>query len=327
MQISPASQNWLFHVAAQANAGGGHVARSLVLAREMQGHVTFSMAADSPYTDLVAAAGFDIIALEDEQVRYDGIWVDSYQADFDRYRQKADHLVLIEDHKDLYDEADIYVRPYPGDFENHKNTDILSGFDYAFIDPKYFDVNSGKQVGEVKILSVFMGRYDSVNATQRVLESLKCLPGDFTAQIVMGTKAAHRESVEDYLQSQYKRPYTLMIDCSDLCEVYKNTDLMVLSGGVAVLEACAAGVPSVVLNIADNQQPLSRYLADKNMISYVGSFTEFDTTAFTNTVAEAMGEMVRRELAANLPGPLTPYGARNVATILNGVVIREAVHA
>lgn len=311
-------QHWLFRVAALSRNGGGHVSRSLVLAREVakRADVSFSIPVESPYASEIEASGFQCVSPEKESDIYDGIWMDVYEDDFERYRKKTNLLVLIEDHKDLYPDADIYIRPFPGNFVAQVRGRIWSGLGYALVNPVFFGRSAPDPKPAISTITVFMGRYDSINGVERMLGILRSIKGDFKANVVMGSSGAHLESVRTYLETAYHREYKLHIDLPDLVSIFLESDLLILSGGVAALEACALRVPAVVVNIAENQILLSRHLGDLGVVFYAGRMDHLDDAMIEKAIETGSDYDVRCRMVERSRGILDGRGPERIAEIL-----------
>lgn len=324
MTSSKKTPDWLFRVAAKAENGGGHVSRSLILARAMTATISFSIQNESPYRSMIEHHGFSVVTDDQEQSHYDGIWMDVYADDFDRYRSKTECLAIIEDHKDLYDRADVYVRPFPGQFTNRPEKMQLAGFDYTLIDNKFFSKNQKIISETVKTITVFMGRYDSVNATLKVLEALDSLHLTAKIQIVMGGNAAHLTAVKKYLEKDFRHDSQLLIDVPDINTLFSASDLLILSGGVAILESCALGCVALVLNIADNQIVLSEYISRMDAIAYAGHISAFDQKKFADLVTQTIPYMVRRRISDKASTLIKKSGANDIAATLTKQSIKGA---
>jgi len=161
-----------------------------------------------------------------------------------------------------------------------------------------------------------MGRYDSVNATASVLEVINDLPINISVCVVAGSGAAHLDKIKKYLSQEFGHKYKLYIDLPDLCDVFADCDLLVLSGGVALLEACAIGCPAVVLNIADNQRILSKYLSSEGAIAYAGSHSQFEKSAFADVLLQNLSFVERERISNNAKTILKNSGVSCVASVL-----------
>lgn len=312
-------QKWLFRVAASADSGGGHVGRSLVLAREMAPQVTFSVPQDSPYQAQIAASGFPTVSPEGEADSYHGIWLDTYRDDFDRYRQKTPHLAIIEDHKDLYSRADLYIRPFPGQYTKPAHGRVYEGLTHALVDPLFFTSPSSEVKEKVETVTVFMGRYDSANAATRLLRILARRTEAFHTQLVMGSSAPHLKSVRDYLENSFDRSVELHVDLPDLSAIFAKSDLLILSGGVSALEACAMAKPALVLSVAANQVPMSSALGQSGAVEYVGFIKDTSDAEIERALDTAMNHTNRQRMIDLAAKVLNGSGATRVARILESL--------
>lgn len=290
------TRHWLFRVASRADQGGGHISRSLVLAKAWQDKVTFCLDIDSPYAEMVKKAGYDVITPDQEQGYYDGVFLDVYSTDnFDHYRAKTDCLMILEGFKDFYDKADIYLRPFPGDYTEHGKSLILSGLEYALVDACY--QQRDVQISDhVETVTITMGRYDSKNTTRFILEKLQTRSEKFHTNIVLGGNAPHLETVKKYLENEYNRPYNLHVDLPNLVDLYRQTDLLFSSGGVASLEACAMRVPCVVMSFVDDQKALGQFMGDKGVTLYAGHFGHTSEDHINDTINRAFNYETRQSL-------------------------------
>ena len=280
-------EKWLFRVAAKPENGAGHVSRSLVLAKSWHTDVEFVVDHDSPYTDQITRAGFACSDSEKANHGYQGIFVDSYDPELiARYRAMTDTLMIIEDHKDLYAHADIYLRPYPADFSPVEGY-ILSGLDYALIDSRFSHPVAALN-GAVETITVTMGRYDSKNATQLILSSLNERTENFSVNVVLGGNAPHLDTVKAFLTDQFSKSYNLYVDHDAMDDLFRVSDIVFSAGGVTALEAVAMHVPVATLNIVDNQIPLSRSLAAKGAVDYIGVIDDIDQAKIQNHIERLM---------------------------------------
>lgn len=303
--------SWLFRAASKTEEGGGHVTRSLALAQVWFAPVVFSVERDSPFADKIRKAGFDVIYTDQESECYDGIFLDFYVGDFDRYRNKTDRLVIIEDHRDLYDKADIYIRPYETALRQYQGALILNGLNYALIGGMY-STRLPKNPRKIETVAVALGQYDSNNATYYVLEKLEQRPEKFQTIVVLGEYAKHRQMVESYLIHDYGRPYDLVINAPDLCAVYQKTDVLISMGGTTNLEACALEIPSCALNVNDNQGPISRVLRDRGLLAYAGMLGTDDE--YLEAALDDLFDLRKREkMCKALQDALDTNGVKRIA--------------
>ncbi len=293
------NQSWLFRVASKAEQGGGHVARSLILANSWKENVIFCLDEDSPYLSLVAEQGYECISPTQIDEKYAGIFLDVYSTeDFDFYRSKTDLLVVIEGFKDFYDNADIYIRPYTGNFSDHDGRIVLEGLEYALINPIY-GLSTRKVSHDIETITICMGRFDSKNTTEFLLNALDRLSNNFHTKIVLGSGAKHLDSVRNYIENQYSKTATLYLDLPDMVQVYQTSDLLFSSGGGTSLEAVVAKTPVIIMSFTQDQKTIANDLHNINAAHYIGEFQEMDIQGVLQAINDLMPMEKRRKLLNN----------------------------
>ena len=62
----------------------------------------------------------------------------------------------------------------------------------------------------------------------------------------------------------------LHVQIPSLCNLMKNADLYLGSGGTTTWERCCLGLPSIVISTSENQVRQNEYLFNKGVIKYLG---------------------------------------------------------
>ena len=57
----------------------------------------------------------------------------------------------------------------------------------------------------------------------------------------------------------------LIEDCTNMLDVLRNTDLVIGSGGVSLLERSGLGVPSITFQVSENQKNQVNFFAKKQV--------------------------------------------------------------
>ena len=87
--------------------------------------------------------------------------------------------------------------------------------------------------------------------------------------VVCGANNKRKSEIID-ITSNSRHNFNIYHAPKGLKGVFENTGVFVTSGGVSVLEACAAGIPCLVIATAENQLNQIRALAQKNAALFCG---------------------------------------------------------
>jgi len=248
--------------------------RSLQLAQAMRDFVDVCFLIDSPqnhWGGFLRDNGFSVFDdAADLTGHYDGLWIDHYEPDMAELRAldiPVSGIVDITGHHARYDFSVSYVACESCD---------ISGFEYALIDPAYAALKRTSD-GRMRY-SLCFGQTDSKQVTLSVLKVLEGYPNQLDLNVVCGKMNANRNSLLSFIESS--RHCISLIDSPDsLQQVFEETDIFITSGGVAVLEACAAAIPCVVLTTAQNQ------------MGQVGQLAEMGAVLRCDTVDDVVGSI------------------------------------
>ena len=239
--------------------GGGHVMRSLTLARALEGRArpVFSV------TDWTAAV-IDRFAPGAERTGSGPH--DAAAVVFDSYRLGVtDHLdisrgrpsMAIDDLADRPMGVDLLLDPGPGrtgdDYGGlvDDGTRLLLGPTYALVKPEFAAVRGAEKTGERVLVS--LGLTDVGGVTARVVNRLLPRLGEAGLDVVLGHGAASLPAIERLAERDPR--VALHVDATDMAGLCARATLAVGAGGSSLWERCAAGLPSVVVVLADNQVP------------------------------------------------------------------------
>ena len=266
--------NVIFRADASPDIGGGHVTRCLTLADALigQGWVcTFLSAPGSEDTvpalkqeryNLARSAIMDLSA--------DVLVVDHYGLDagFESdCRAWAKKIVVIDDLADRPHDCDLLMDQTlgrdPADYKAFvpPRCRILTGPDYALLRPQFAAARPaalarrGRQAGRVGRILVMLSTGDRDNVTGLVLAGLERPKGKFVVDVVMGAGAPHLQAVRQQA-GESRHNVIVRAGVGDVAELMADADLCIGAGGTASWERCCMGLPTVVIEIADNQRKI-----------------------------------------------------------------------
>jgi UDP-2,4-diacetamido-2,4,6-trideoxy-beta-L-altropyranose hydrolase len=143
---------------------------------------------------------------------------------------------------------------------------VLAGPDHALLRPEFAAGRARslerRESGELAALLVTMGGVDSANATGLALDALahSLLPRSSRITVVMGSGAPALAQVRERA-SRMPWPTDVRVDIDDMALQMAASDLAVGAAGVAALERCSLGLPTLQVVLADNQRPGAEALA------------------------------------------------------------------
>jgi UDP-2,4-diacetamido-2,4,6-trideoxy-beta-L-altropyranose hydrolase len=268
--------------------GTGHVMRCLALAQAWQddgGKVVFAMARSTPALDeriraehveifhLEATAGGSKDATLTGQLAHsrhaDWVVVDGYQFD-EAYQCNVTRgglkLLFVDDfgHCTHYF-ADLVLNQNAQASERaYRNREsyarVLLGARYAMLRrefalwrtvPREFNATGQR-------ILVTMGGSDPDNVTERAIQALQLLDlNDLEIRILVGNSNPHLPSLERAVK-QSAKAICLIRDARNIPELMAWADLAISAAGSTCWEMCLLGLPSILVDLAENQRPVAQ---------------------------------------------------------------------
>jgi UDP-2,4-diacetamido-2,4,6-trideoxy-beta-L-altropyranose hydrolase len=142
----------------------------------------------------------------------------------------------------------------------------LTGPHYALLRPEFAEARAGALAARagrgLQRLMISMGGVDAVDATSVVLGALRgCpLPEGLVIEVIMGAQAPALERVRA-LARDMPRPTQVAVDVTDMAARMARADLAIGAGGATTWERCALGLPSIIVETADNQAGIAAEMA------------------------------------------------------------------
>ena len=117
---------------------------------------------------------------------------------------------------------------------------------------------------------VTMGGSDERNVTGTVIKGL-CLSAieDLEATVLVGGSNPHLEELQGMVARSAIK-IQLLKDVSDVGELMASAELAISAAGTTVWELCLLGLPSVLIDVADNQTALAQELHRRGCAIHIG---------------------------------------------------------
>ena len=200
---------------------------------------------------------------------------------------------------------------------------ILGGPQFALLDEEFARIYPRAVHDPVRSIGVFMGGTDPVNATPTVVRACRDVAA-FCGPIEVVTTSANPR-LGDWLQSFADDPATtITVDQANLAAFYLRHDLHVGAGGGAAWERCCAGVPSVAVAVADNQNVV---IAPLGAAGAVLAVAQIDAQLIGQALSALLRDVeLRRTMSGRARALVDGAGARRVALcLLSGTIrVRDA---
>ena len=296
----------IFRVDASSTIGTGHVFRCLnfakflrkkgwkvsFLCKEFSGHlINFIIKNDfKVYSYSCKNQNDNIINIKDDinftieqidRIKPEWLILDHYLLGYEWeicVKQYIDKILVIDDFKKRQHYCDILVdqnythgksERKPNSFPNFCN--FLYGSKYAILHERFSELKKVASVrkGDVKKILVFFSGADKnflTEKTLRVLSKKEFL--DYELSVVVGEKYPNKNLLLKFLANNENS--SLHYGLPNLADLIHKCDFAIGSGGTTVLERLCLGLPSILIQLADNQEKVIGELVKSNLALFIG---------------------------------------------------------
>lgn len=139
----------------------------------------------------------------------------------------------------------------------------LTGPRFALLRPEFAQARASALADRVRRgfhhLMITMGGVDPHDATSQVMRAVQRadLPEDLRLTVVMGSRAPALDCV-GALAREMPRPTEVAVDVQDMAARMAMADLAICAGGGTTWERCCLGLPSIIVETAENQAGIAR---------------------------------------------------------------------
>ncbi|MBT5956057.1 MAG: UDP-2,4-diacetamido-2,4,6-trideoxy-beta-L-altropyranose hydrolase [Candidatus Marinimicrobia bacterium] len=228
-------------------------------------------ASEEPIDELAHANWLGTSQSEDAQATiqavadqsWDWIVVDHYALDVrweSVVRVSCKKLMVIDDLADRQHDCDVLLdQNYYADMQTRYNglvpehCQLLLGPRYALLREEFRILREyvKPRTGDVKRILVFFGGVDTGSYTSLAIQALAELNTALHVDIVIGVQHPKREQME---QACILHGYACHVQTTRMADLMAKADLAIGSGGTAIWERCAMGLPTLSLCMAENQR-------------------------------------------------------------------------
>lgn len=322
----------LFVCAAGPSIGGGHVMRSLTLARALeQAGATCAFLASPEVAAILGAFAPDMARAQSDQ-GFDAVVFDHYGLSADDHRALANGrpALAIDDLADRPLAVDLVLDSGPArKAEDYAGlvpsaARLLLGPAYAPVRPAFAALRETALARRaerppVRRILVSLGLTDVGGITKRVVGLLRPLIGEVTLDVVVGGAAPSLPALRVLAEEDPR--LMLHVDAQDMPRLTAEADLAVGAGGSTTWERCVLALPTLALILADNQAPAARALETAGVAPCLDVAAPDFETAFAREISDLLDNADHRAaLSAASAKVCDGLGAQRVAAAFLEIV-------
>lgn len=157
---------------------------------------------------------------------------------------------------------------------------ILTGAEYALLRPQFSAERQGSlfrrknQEQESFRVLIFISSSDPENVTGKVLDGLDLvLNQKMVVDVVMGGGAPHLTEIRERVAGSC-HAITLHVNVSNMAELMASADISIGAGGTTSWERCCLGLPTLLVEVADNQTRIAKELGHAGAVVFLGAAGE-----------------------------------------------------
>jgi UDP-2,4-diacetamido-2,4,6-trideoxy-beta-L-altropyranose hydrolase len=336
----------LFVVDGGPAVGGGHVMRSLTLARALDERRGYSVMLAPPAVEAVLNT-FDpqvpreialstdpqALILAAQRCAFDAVVFDHYGL------SRQDHEAIAQGRPSLVMD-DLANRPLGGDLildagparrpEDYAalaepKVRLLLGPAYAPVRPAFAalrETSLARRGGPVQRILVAMGLTDVGGHSGQVVDRLRRRFTGLAIDVVLGSEAPSLKALQRV--AAHDGRVVLHVDTPDVARLMVAADLGVGAAGSSTWERCTLGLPSVLLVLADNQRASAQAVAEFGAALVVDPTQDFDTAFDRAVVRLTKDAQLRASLSAASAATCDGLGAARAADAFLQFMGREA---
>jgi UDP-2,4-diacetamido-2,4,6-trideoxy-beta-L-altropyranose hydrolase len=234
----------------------------------------------------------------------DWLIVDHYALDarWERIqRQLVPRILVIDDVADRPHDCDILLdQNLSGEMETRYQALLpatcrpLLGPHYALLRSEFAAARKvlPRRSGKIRHILVCFGGSDPSNETAKALAAIKSLSASsLSIDVAIGMSNPNAESVSALCRDLPRA--TLYRGAENMAELMGRADLAIGAGGVMCWERCCLGLPTVAVDIAENQVGALTALAAVGALDYVGPAASVSGEQLAHSVGALLSDQVR----------------------------------
>jgi len=194
--------------------------------------------------------------------------------------------------------------------EKYPNKVLFLGPSYALVRNEFYTPSPAKK-SKFKNIIVSMGGSDTSNISLNILKSL--LPTKVeNINLILGPTFEHENQIINFINNHtpsFKINISKNLSAAQIKKTMNESDVIICSGGVIVLEALLSQIPIICGTIAKDQTINTNYLSTHHLGFNLGNLLTRSITEVTNLILELensphiLDNICRNQRLLNLPNP------------------------
>ncbi|WP_085992720.1 UDP-2,4-diacetamido-2,4,6-trideoxy-beta-L-altropyranose hydrolase [Oceanobacillus senegalensis] len=151
-----------------------------------------------------------------------------------------------------------------------EKTTLLLGGRYFLLRREFRDITNMKRSTSVKRILISFGGSDPTNETMKALKAIKLLKRtDISVDVVIGVSNSNVATIKQFCE---QTPHVnLYVQVNNISELMIKADIGIGAGGSTTWERCYVGLPTITIEVADNQKEILSYLSERGAVYHLGS--------------------------------------------------------
>jgi UDP-2,4-diacetamido-2,4,6-trideoxy-beta-L-altropyranose hydrolase len=198
----------------------------------------------------------------------------------------------------------------------------LLGPKYALLSDEYIKARRFRDVNaKISRVFIFFGGSDVFNLTEKSLLALCSNELNFIdVDVVIGSSYAHFDSLK--LLATDRGRTNIYTQIPHLANLMAVADIAIGAGGVTNWERMCAGLPSIVISVAENQQLIAQILHQKGMLNYLGRHNQVTIKAIRRAL---QAELTKSVLLKKMSDAMNLCDGRGVSRVLKNMNVDSVI--
>lgn len=317
------------HVIGNHKDGLGHVYRQLTLADRITEHEVYFLVNDKAdlaieqirarhYPLRIVPQGTELSAIfeDDPHIVINDIL--NTEADFiQRLKDAGKRTINFED---LGSGALICDVLFNSMFEsvNLERRRHYKGIEYCCLRDEFFSISPIRFKDSVENILILFGGTDPFEMTEKSMQWLDELPGNWTASVVLGLGKKNRQALIEASQSMHHK-FQIVSNTSVISKYMASADFAITSAGRTVYELGSLGVPCVT--VASGPREMTHEFAIRSPgTAFLGLATQVERKEFQQVCRQLIeAPLLRRKLHEGMLSCDFRSGIQNVIAIINEI--------